>query len=563
MGKMDRAVLFKQLDRLYRDGTSTAQSDTQLLDRFLTYRDEGAFESIVSLHGPMVLSLCRRFLRDPRDIEDAFQATFLILARKAGSIRNRQVLSSWLYGVAYRVAVRARSEVLTRRSFETGVPLLDELPDSPIPEADDLMPLLDQELSRLPEKYRAPIVLCYLKEQTHDQAAALLRWPVGTVRSRLARGRELLRDRLTRRGCAPASALLGMGPGLAGRSFTAAVPQPLIEATVAAAGRFLTGAAVTSPVALTLSSTLSGSASTLAQGVLTTMALTQIKLIGAGVAAAGVLLGGAGAGAWALGAGGRGNQDSKPTAVQDAAPRPVPRPTALPTPSIDIIPGSAPTPLPSAGNPNVEARLADLERKLDMLLQLLQQQNRPQNQPLSPSATPSDRQSVRPMPPPANQPAGDIASIPSSVTVPVDQQNQPSSILPPPRAEAPPQDLPATQPRSEPSPFETKGPEPDSPRRQPEPLMGPGDEPSNVPRAPLPARSARDPFEVPVTHRSSIKEIEAQIRIAPCCSSSATRHSSSQGSSARRSTTSPSSSSGCCLAGSRAGMRSWSRNRIV
>ena len=124
MANLDRAILFKQIDRLYRDGTFTAQSDGQLLDRYLSHRDEGAFEAIVNLHGPMVLSLCRRFLRDPRDIEDAFQATFLILARKAGSIRKREVLSSWLYGVAYRIAVRARSEVLRRRSVETGVPLL-------------------------------------------------------------------------------------------------------------------------------------------------------------------------------------------------------------------------------------------------------------------------------------------------------------------------------------------------------------------------------------------------------------------------------------------------------
>jgi len=210
MAILDRAILFKQIDRLYRDGTFTAQSDGQLLDRYLSSRDEGAFEAIVNLHGPMVLSLFPRFFRDPRDIEDAFQATFLILARKAGSIRQREVLSSWLYGVAYRIAVRARSEVLKRRSVETGVHLLDDPADVESRDVDEIGPVLDQELSRLPEKYRAPIVLCYLKEQTHDQAAAELRWPVGTVRSRLARGRELLKERLTRRGCSPATAMLGM-----------------------------------------------------------------------------------------------------------------------------------------------------------------------------------------------------------------------------------------------------------------------------------------------------------------------------------------------------------------
>ena len=207
----------------------------------LSSRDEAAFEAIVNLHGPMVLSLCRRFLRDPRDIEDAFQATFLVLARKAGSIRNREVLSSWLYGVAYRIAVRSRAEVLRRRSVETGVTLLDDRTVVAARDVDEIGPVLDQELSRLPEKYRAPIVLCYLKEQTHDQAAAELRWPVGTVRSRLARGRELLKQRLTRRGCSPATAMLIAGPGGSIRSFTAAVPQPLVQATVAAAGRYLWG----------------------------------------------------------------------------------------------------------------------------------------------------------------------------------------------------------------------------------------------------------------------------------------------------------------------------------
>jgi RNA polymerase sigma factor (sigma-70 family) len=279
MANQDRAILFKQIDRLYRDGTFTAQSDGQLLDRYLSYRDEGAFEAIVNLHGPMVLSLCRRFLRDPRDLEDAFQATFLILARKASSSRKREVLSSWLYGVAYRIAVRARSEVLRRRSVETGVPLLDDPADVASRDVDEIGPVLDQELSRLPEKYRAPIVLCYLKEQTHDQAAAELRWPVGTVRSRLARGRELLKERLTRRGCSLATAMLGVGPGCSIRSFTASIPQPLVQATVAAAGRYLWGASSgVGPAELTFSSTsspsLSGSATALAQGVLTTMAFS-------------------------------------------------------------------------------------------------------------------------------------------------------------------------------------------------------------------------------------------------------------------------------------------------
>ena len=332
MANLDRAVLFKQIDRLYRDGTFTAQSDGQLLDRYLSSRDEGAFEAIVNVHGPMVLSLCRRFLRDPRDIEDAFQATFLVLARKAGSIRNREVLSSWLYGVAYRVAVRSRSQVLKRRSIETGGSGLDDCAGAAMREVDEIGPVLDQELNRLPEKYRAPIVLCYLKEQTHDQAAAQLQWPVGTVRSRLARGRELLKDRLTRRGCSPATAMLIAGPGGSIGSFTAAVPQALVQATVEAASRYLWGVssgvlpgvlAVTS----TLSPSLSGSATTLAQGVLLTMSLSQIKIIAAGVAAASLFVGGLGAGAWALGPPGQGQGTGAPAPEQKPEPKPAAKPS--------------------------------------------------------------------------------------------------------------------------------------------------------------------------------------------------------------------------------------------
>jgi RNA polymerase sigma factor (sigma-70 family) len=279
MASASREAVETQIDRLFRNGTLTSLSDAQILDRYLSARDEAAFEALVNLHGPMVLGLCRRMLREPSDIDDAFQATFLVLVRKAPAIRDRGLLANWLYGVAYRIAVRARSEVLKRRSVETGVALLDDRADVASRDVDEIGPVLDQELSRLPEKYRAPIVLCYLKEQTHDQAAAELRWPVGTVRSRLARGRELLKERLTRRGCSPATAMLGVGPGCSIRSFTASVPQPLVEATVAAAGRYLWGASSgVGPAALAFSSTsspsLSGSATALAQGVLTTMAFS-------------------------------------------------------------------------------------------------------------------------------------------------------------------------------------------------------------------------------------------------------------------------------------------------
>jgi RNA polymerase sigma factor (sigma-70 family) len=557
MANLDRAVLFRQIERLYQGGTSTAQTDSQLLDRFLTCRDEGAFEAIVSLHGPMVLSLCRRFLRDPRDIEDAFQATFLILARKASSIRKREVLSSWLYGVAYRVAIRARTDLLRRRSLETGVSVLDDIPGSEAPETDEFGPLIDLELNRLPEKYRAPIVLCYLKEQTHDQAAVELRWPVGTVRSRLARGRELLRVRLTRRGCAPASALLGLGPGASWRAWNASVPQPLVDATLAAAGRFLRDASAAGPAAITFSSSLSGSASTLAQGVLTTMAMTQIKIWSVGLVATGVLLGAAGAGAWAVGSARAGNQADRPRATQDAAPLPPPKPASA-LPAADLAPG----PGPANEAPNTDRRLADLERKLDALLRLVEQKLGPflEVRPSDAQRMPSQMRSPAFIPQ-GDNPPGNV--LPPS---PVDMQTQRSSDRPPPRAEPMPpmpQNVPLgpqpelsplqppKQPQQSPSaidqlpqaklPPQDRQPTPAPSQELPPPARddlapepqpdGPIDAPKNPP--PVSQRSVevmtaskaggdlaaapriqREPFDPAIRERASLKEMEAQIKIA-------------------------------------------------
>ena len=121
MSTIDRGVVLQQLDRLFRDGTLAGLGDGQLLERFRTRRDEAAFESLVELHGPMVLGLCRRYLRDPRNIEDAFQATFLVLVRKAPGIRDGGLLANWLYGVALRVATRARANLLRRRGREHAI----------------------------------------------------------------------------------------------------------------------------------------------------------------------------------------------------------------------------------------------------------------------------------------------------------------------------------------------------------------------------------------------------------------------------------------------------------
>jgi RNA polymerase sigma factor (sigma-70 family) len=285
MSLVGRGIVLRQIDRLFGEGTLIGLGDGQLLERYLSRRDEDAFEALVDRLGPMVLGHCRRVLRDPRDIEDAFQATFLVLVRKAPSIRDRELLSSWLYGVAYRVARRARARTLRRRDREApvGVP---EVAAEPEPQQTEIDPMLDQELNRLPERYRAPMVLCYLRGRTHEQAAEDLRCPVGTVRSRLARGRDLLRKRLTRRGFAPSAmaGLLGSDPASMARLLVADVPPSMAAAAVRAAvgfassSSFKAGAAAASSVAL-------------ARGVLTTMKLAQLKWIGLAAMATGLSAG--------------------------------------------------------------------------------------------------------------------------------------------------------------------------------------------------------------------------------------------------------------------------------
>src|SRR6516165_4226994 len=213
-------------------------SDAILLDRFIEQWDQAAFRDLVGRHGPMVLGVCRRILRDPHAAEDAFQATFLLLARKAGSVRKRGSIGPWLYGVAQRVALEARGTT-ARRPVPT--PLDLEVPgvdDHDGLERDELHAALHEELGRLPEKYRAPMVLCYIEGLPHEAVARQLGWPLGTVRTRIARGRDLLGARLTRRGVTPAAVLLALGllPKTA-----VAVPPRLVDATVRAAARVAAG----------------------------------------------------------------------------------------------------------------------------------------------------------------------------------------------------------------------------------------------------------------------------------------------------------------------------------
>jgi RNA polymerase sigma factor (sigma-70 family) len=200
-------------------------TDGQLLERYVVNRDEAAFAALVHRHAPLVWGVCRRLLAAAHDAEDAFQATFLVLVRRAGSIGKRESVRSWLYGVAYRVAARARSGVARRQSREKP---LGDLPRID-PAADvgwrELRPILDEEISRLPEKQRLPIILCHLEGKTHDEAARELGCPRATVATRITRGRERLRRQLLRRGLALSA---GMGSMIATTNAgAAAVPSGL------------------------------------------------------------------------------------------------------------------------------------------------------------------------------------------------------------------------------------------------------------------------------------------------------------------------------------------------
>ena len=190
-------AVLQPLNRLFNRGTVAALGERALLERFVFERDEAAFEAIVIRHGPMVLGICRRGLDDPHDVEDAFQATFLVLVLKAGSLRDREQLAPWLFGVARKVTARARSRSILRRGREqNGGEALAVVVGSAASAAErgELRSALDEEIGRLPEKYRAPIIHCYLEGLTHDEAALRLRCPVGTVRSRLSWARQRLRE---------------------------------------------------------------------------------------------------------------------------------------------------------------------------------------------------------------------------------------------------------------------------------------------------------------------------------------------------------------------------------
>jgi RNA polymerase sigma-70 factor (ECF subfamily) len=212
------------------------QTDGHLLERFLTRREEHAFELLLRKHGPMVLGVCRRILGNDHDAEDAFQATFLVLVRRGDRIRPRSQVGNWLYGVACRTALEARRAATRRRRREERA-----MPPTP-PREDawaELRPMLDRELSGLPDRYRMPLVLCDLEGMTRKEAARQLGWAEGTVSSRLSRGRELLARRLRRHGLALSVAALA--GALSAGTVTAALPSSLVYSTVKAALRIAAG----------------------------------------------------------------------------------------------------------------------------------------------------------------------------------------------------------------------------------------------------------------------------------------------------------------------------------
>jgi RNA polymerase sigma factor (sigma-70 family) len=262
--------LLQRLRQTVSEAEANGVSDGELLNRFTVQRDEAAFELLLRRHERLVWTVCRRVLTDGHEIEDAFQATFLVLVRKCGSISKRQSIASWLYQVAYRVALRAHGQRRKRaRHEELAEPVGVEQPEDVVAK-DDLCCVVDQEISRLPEKYRAPVVLCYLEGRTYEEASRLLGCPKGTLSTRLTRARELLRERLTRRGVALPFGLAGFltcqcaastGPG-----------QTLIHSTLRAALAFASGQPALAVVT-------SSHATSLAKGVLQSMLLTTFKQV--------------------------------------------------------------------------------------------------------------------------------------------------------------------------------------------------------------------------------------------------------------------------------------------
>jgi RNA polymerase sigma factor (sigma-70 family) len=254
-----RIALLQECERL---------KDEQLLEGFVVHRDEGAFAALVKRHGPMILGICRRVLSNHHDAEDALQATFLVLVRKAASIRKRELLANWLYGVAYRTALQARKVSARRTAKERQV---GEMARNQATEDDamrELLPVLDQELSRLPDMFRVAIILCDLEGKTRKEAARQVRIPEATLSTRLARARAMLAKRLARHGKSLSSGALVVG--ITQDTASASVPSSLVISIVKAAALYAAGNKVTAGA-------ISAEVAALTEGVVKAMLLSKLK----------------------------------------------------------------------------------------------------------------------------------------------------------------------------------------------------------------------------------------------------------------------------------------------
>ncbi len=315
MGRVQPGTASREIDSLFRDGVATGLTDQELLERFAAGRDragEVAFTTLVARHGPMVLNVCRRILRDPADADDAFQATFLVLVRRAGSIRFGKTLGPWLYGVSVRVARRVRAVIARRSATACDADALESIPDrSPAGHAGlDLRLAIDDALARLPASFRAAIVLCHLEGLTHEEAAEKLGCPVGTVRSRLSRGRALLRGQLERSGLGQSD----VASRTDGEAAPPVVAAQLMETTARAASRLVAGRPLAEIVPARLAVIVAG--------------LTRSMMISK-LATAAFLLAVTGLAAWGAAAGLAGPQSSETRATPGPAEGSGPSPPLL------------------------------------------------------------------------------------------------------------------------------------------------------------------------------------------------------------------------------------------
>src|SRR5262245_9086126 len=281
-GHMNHVIQRLRRAALVRDGS--AQAAGQLLETYLTRRDEAALEALLARHGPMVWGVCRRVLGDCHDAEDAFQATFLVFVRKATSVTPRAMLANWLYGVAHQTALNIRTSVRKRHRREQPMANLPEPPVMDERAWREIRPILDEEMSRLPDRYRVVIVMCDLEGKTRKEAAHHLHCPEGTVAGRLARARGMLAKRLAKRGVAITGAALATL--LVQRAACAGVPHAVMTATMGAASLFAAGNAAALGV-------ISPKVVAATEGVLKAMMMSKLKVVVAVALALGFVVAGA------------------------------------------------------------------------------------------------------------------------------------------------------------------------------------------------------------------------------------------------------------------------------